>query len=608
MTLSLQSKTIDAGFAHHQAGNLEAAEALYRQALAEDGENINGLHLLGLAMHQRGQSAQAVVFLEKAATVLERDNQATGDHAALYNNLGNTLRAAGRAKDAAARYGQGLALDPNFCELHVNLGNSLLENGDLTGAVASYRTALALSPEQTGALTTLAYILIEHGQSADALPLCRQLERLAPQDANTQFLLGRALGATGDNRGAVLALTACVKRDPQHAAAHYWLGVILARVGKLSIALPFLERAVALRPDDAGAYAELGNVLQDLGEVEKAFDCFRVMIRLRPLTTWPATRSPADFSVLLIASPGVANTPPDFLFANAAYESHFVALLPGIPPDVDLLGRHGDIVVNLISDADQAHAMLTEAATLVDRLGRLVINHPRLILNTGREAVASLLVGIEDCHVPPTIRMTRAALTAPDAAAELRRRGCQFPLLLRLAGSHGGETFEKVETVEGMARFVEAHPDDLIYVTPYVDYLSADGYFRKYRFVLTDQDILPYHLAISENWKVHHYTTAMDRHAWMQDEEKAFLSNPEAVFSPAHFAAMAVIRDRIGLEFFGIDCSLDHEGKLLLFEANASILIHDDNADFPYKTPFCYQIKEAIGAMLARAAPHPPLR
>jgi hypothetical protein len=135
-----------------------------------------------------------------------------------------------------------------------------------------------------------------------------------------------------------------------------------------------------------------------------------------------------------------------------------------------------------------------------------------------------------------------------------------------------------------------------------VDYRSRDGHFRKYRFVFADTDILPYHLAIGNGWKVHHYTTDMDKHAWMQDEEKRFLENPDAVFSPAHYAALAAIREAVGLEFFGIDCSLDRDGNVVVFEVNASMLIHDDNADFPYKTPHCRRIRSAFEAMLAGAA------
>ena len=67
----------------------------------------------------------------------------------------------------------------------------------------------------------------------------------------------------------------------------------------------------------------------------------------------------------------------------------------------------------------------------------------------------------------------------------------------------------------------------------------------------------------------------------MQQEELAFLSGPATVFSDRNYQALRTIRDRIGLDFFGIDCALDAAGDLVVFEVNASMLVHDQNSDFP---------------------------
>ena len=140
------------------------------------------------------------------------------------------------------------------------------------------------------------------------------------------------------------------------------------------------------------------------------------------------------------------------------------------------------------------------------------------------------------------------------------------------------------------------------YVIEYVDYASADGHFRKYRFIFVGQAILPYHLAIGLCWKLHHYTTDMADHEWMQREEATFLANPGAVFTPAHFETLAAIGARIGLDYFGIDCALDRDGGLVVFEVNASMLVHEDNAAFPYKDPHVRAIKAAFGELLAQRA------
>jgi glutathione synthase/RimK-type ligase-like ATP-grasp enzyme len=89
----------------------------------------------------------------------------------------------------------------------------------------------------------------------------------------------------------------------------------------------------------------------------------------------------------------------------------------------------------------------------------------------------------------------------------------------------------------------------------------------------------------------------------MQQEEAAFLSEPESVFSAANYRALSTIRERIGLDYFGVDCALDRDGNIVVFEVNASMRVHDDNPDFPYKAAAVHAIKRAFDAMLqARAA------
>ena len=55
-----------------------------------------------------------------------------------------------------------------------------------------------------------------------------------------------------------------------------------------------------------------------------------------------------------------------------------------------------------------------------------------------------------------------------------------------------------------LASFLAERPGEDCYLIEYIDYRSADGHFRKYRFIFVDADILPYHLAIGSDWKLHH--------------------------------------------------------------------------------------------------------
>src|ERR1700693_5712294 len=150
------SEAIHSAFERHQAGEIDKAEALYHEALSAEPNNLNGLQLLGLLIHQRGRSAEAVTLLNRAIAVLERAGEQAARHAALYNNMGNVLWAAGRAAEAAANYRRGIALDPHLAELHANLGNVLLTQGDSESAIASYETALLLGPLSVQCMNHLA--------------------------------------------------------------------------------------------------------------------------------------------------------------------------------------------------------------------------------------------------------------------------------------------------------------------------------------------------------------------------------------------------------------------------------------------------------------------
>jgi glutathione synthase/RimK-type ligase-like ATP-grasp enzyme len=332
-----------------------------------------------------------------------------------------------------------------------------------------------------------------------------------------------------------------------------------------------------------------------MGDIDAAEAAYAVATQIRPLVRRQAIKSPPDFRLLALYAPFSGNTPIQYLFKDATYDIDTLALFgPGETDSSSIGDIH--VIFNLISDADQAKAMLPPAARLAEKLGKPVVNAPGEILRTTREAVSDLLSDIPACRVPRAMRL--AAGTDVSVAALARLLPFRFPVLARPAGTHGGDDFEKLESLDELARFLARRPDDDHYVIEYVNYASTDGYFRKYRFIFVGEEILPYHLAIGNAWKVHHVSTDMANQPWMQQEEAAFLADPAAIFNAAHYQALHAVRKRFELDYFGIDCGLDPNGHLVVFEVNASMLVHDDNTEFPYKNPFVRAIKSAFDAML----------
>ena len=167
--------------------------------------------------------------------------------------------------------------------------------------------------------------------------------------------------------------------------------------------------------------------------------------------------------------------------------------------------------------------LLPRAADLVKALDKPTINDPGKILRTTRDAIAHLLQGIQACRVPKILRLKAGAdrgITARDAAL------FPFPVLARPAGPMAATISRSSRILRALEAFLAARRGDDHYLIEYVDYRSTDGYFRKYRFIFLGDEILPYHLAMADDWKLHHDSTDMGQHAWMQQEEAAFLSDP----------------------------------------------------------------------------------
>jgi hypothetical protein len=113
---------------------------------------------------------------------------------------------------------------------------------------------------------------------------------------------------------------------------------------------------------------------------------------------------------------------------------------------------------------------------------------------------------------------------------------------------------------------------------------------------------VPYacHLAISPRWMIHYYNAAMAEHQWMRDEEARFIGDLGTVFTGTPAEALREIAAAIPLEYFGIDCAIAPDGRLLLFEADAAMLVHGtDPPDlYPYKRAGFQRIQQALNAFL----------
>ncbi len=538
------------------------------------------------------------------------DADAVGSLAARQLRLGLEHYGAGRIEEAIAAFQLGLAAVANeppggvsvetISELHARLGNACLLRDDLESAGENYKAALRLAPHLTDCWCNLANVHLKSGKPQDAIAFYLQALKLNSRHWPARTNLVQALMATQQYIVAKALLLELIDERPQDSQIRHQLGKVHFELNELQPAIESFQAAATLNPRDAESINWIGGIRQTMGDNEGARAAYAEAAKINPLIRRPAAKSPPEFRVLALYAPFGGNTPTEYLFKDAVHDTDTLALFASREYDAELFSQNIQLVVNLISDADQTEALLPLAADLVGRLGKPTVNDPSKIERTTRDAVAGLLQGIAGCRIPKALRRKAGADASP--AALEAAFPFSSPVLARPVGTHGGDDFEKIEDPEALAAFLSQRSDHDHYLIEYIDYRSADDYFRKYRFIFVDDQILPYHLCIGSDWKLHHVNTDMANQPWMQQEEEAFLNNPASVFSPTHYEALQTIRERIGLEYFGIDCGLDRSGNLVVFEVNASMLVHDRNEGFLYKTPAVHRIKLAFDAMLRKLA------
>jgi tetratricopeptide (TPR) repeat protein len=524
--------------------------------------------------------------------------------------IGLKLHGEGKAADAIAAFRHGLAaaeqappgaeLVETVSELHARLGNVAAACGDFQLASTSYQAALKIAPHLTNCWCSFGDLHLRHGQHQTAIEFYLQALKLNPRHWASRANMVHALMAAKQYLIAKAILIELTSERPHEARLHHLLGKTHFELNEVELAVASFREAVALDPRDAESINWIGALKQLVGDDKAAQAAYAEAARIQPLIKRPAAKSPAEFRVLALYAPFGGNTPTEYLFQDAFFDTDTLALFAERDYDTASLGQNIQLVINLVSDADQTEALLPLATELVDRLGLPAINHPRKVQQTTRDAVATLLQGIPGCRVPQALRLKGGADRSEPALKAMLPFSATA--LVRPVGTHGGDDFEKVEDLAALSAFLSQRPDHDHYLIEYIDYVSADGHFRKYRFIFIGDQILPYHLCIGRDWKLHHINTDMAHQPWMQQEEEAFLNDAGAVFGPSQHQALQAIRARVGLDYCGIDCGLDAAGNVVVFEVNASMLVHARNEGFLYKTPAVERIKLAFDAMLRKLA------
>jgi hypothetical protein len=416
---------------------------------------------------------------------------------------------------------------------------------------------------------------------------------------------GTLLAAMGAIDAACRVYAEAILHYPDSPMARVNLANLLLRANRHEEARAHYEAALNADPDHAPAHQGLGAVLADNGERDRAREHFQKGFAGHAISTLPYRGKHAPVPILQLVSSGGGNIPTapfldDCIFATSVVVADFLDPALPLPPH--------RLIFNAIGDADLCGPALQAAIDLTGRSRVAVINDPRAVMKTGRIDNAKRLAALPGVVTAKTVPVARDILVGPKGDAWMFENHISFPLLLRSPGYHTGRNFILVENETELSAAAARLPGNDLLVIEYLDARGQEGSARKYRVMMIGGKIYPLHLAISRDWKVHYFTSDMADRPDHRAEELAFLGDMPGVLGERAMAALCAIRDALGLDYAGVDFALNRDGELLLFEANATMVLASPDPDprWTYRRPAITSAIDAVVAMVRERAAGTP--
>lgn len=225
-------------------------------------------------------------------------------------------------------------------------------------------------------------------------------------------------------------------------------------------------------------------------------------------------------------------------------------------------------LINLITDADLHPRVLAASSTMLKGFKGRVLNRPDAVLRNTRDSASAMLQGISGLTMPVTIRLPRRR---EDVVAAVTAANIRFPAVLREIGTHSGRTLRLVGEMDEVVAAMESGRE--YYLSQFIDARGEDGLYRKLRAFCLGRNWIVRHQLTADHWIVHSVNAnafMADRPSLMADDAAAVVAGVEGLPIKAQ-DALEQVRRALGLDFFGVDFTLDDRGGIIVFEANATM-------------------------------------
>jgi protein O-GlcNAc transferase len=225
---------LNQALAHHKAGRLDQAEALYRQARPLAPKHYDVWHLSGLLAYQQERMADAVELLRRAL-------QLKPDAIVCEHELAMALLGARRTADAEKHLRHIVATKPDFPAGWEGLAYCLKTQDRLDEAVQCHERSLALQPKSAESWYNYGLTLSLLGKSKEALACHDRAIAADPKYAFGYFGRAQALHQLNRIADAVVEYGRFLERAPTHHEARSYRLFALQNLGEVSREQLFAE-------------------------------------------------------------------------------------------------------------------------------------------------------------------------------------------------------------------------------------------------------------------------------------------------------------------------------------------------------------------------------
>ena len=237
----------------HQAGQLTAAERIYRKLLTEAPDDPDLNNMAGLLQLQTGHPGPAEKLIRRAL-------QAEPENPQSNYNLGMACKDQRKWEKAAEAFQSCVDLAPDNAQAMNSLGNTLRLLGKLKEALSWLERALTLQPGHPAVLLNLGMLYNQLGRHMEAESHLSQVVAAQPRYTDAWNDLGVARSKLGKPDKALQAYREATRQRRDFSLAWLNQGILEEQLGQLEAAATSLQQAISSDPVLIDAHFHLAHL------------------------------------------------------------------------------------------------------------------------------------------------------------------------------------------------------------------------------------------------------------------------------------------------------------------------------------------------------------